>query len=205
MMKRNRSVLVFFALALLCLSATSLFAQVNSSAALRGTVTDKSKAVIPNADVKILNKETGLERATTTGQEGLYQFDLLPAGHYEIRISMKGFSTALIPNVELSVGQTTAIDASLSPSSQAETITVEASAPLVDVQKTDVSRAVTPAEVQNLPLNGRDFANLAFLAPGAKPVNSYDPTKNRIGVFGINGSAGRNVNITVNGIDNKDN
>jgi hypothetical protein len=205
MMKRNRSVLVFFALALLCLSAASLFAQVNSSAALRGTVTDKSKAVIPNADVKILNKETGLERATTTGQEGLYQFDLLPAGHYEIRISMKGFSTALIPNVELSVGQTTAIDASLSPSSQAETITVEASAPLVDVQKTDVSRAVTPAEVQNLPLNGRDFANLAFLAPGAKPVNSYDPTKNRIAIFGVNGSAGRNVNLTVNGIDDKDN
>jgi len=204
-MKRNRSVLAFFALALLCLSAASLFAQVNSSAALRGTVTDKSKAVIPNADVKILNKEIGLERATTTGQEGLYQFDLLPAGHYEIRISMKGFSTALIPNVELSVGQTTAIDASLSPSSQAETITVEASAPLVDVQKTDVSRAVTPAEVQNLPLNGRDFANLAFLAPGAKPVNSYDPTKNRIAIFGVNGSTGRNVNLTVNGIDDKDN
>jgi hypothetical protein len=205
MMKRNRSVFVFFALALLCLSAASLFGQVNSSAALRGTVTDKTKAVIPNADVKILNKETGLERATATGQEGLYQFDLLPAGHYEIRISMKGFSTALIPDVELSVGQTTAIDASLSPSSQAETVTVEASAPLVDVQKTDVSRAVTPAEVENLPLNGRDFANLAFLAPGAKPVNSYDPTKNRIAIFGVNGSAGRNVNLTVNGIDDKDN
>jgi hypothetical protein len=54
-------------------------------------------------------------------------------------------------------------------------------------------------------LNGRDLGNLAYLAPGAKPVDSYDPTKRRISVFGINGSSGRNVNVTVNGIDNKDN
>jgi hypothetical protein len=65
--------------------------------------------------------------------------------------------------------------------------------------------AVTPADVQSLPLNGRDFANLAFLAPGVKPVNSYDPTKNRVAVFATNGSSGRNVNATINGIDDKDN
>src|SRR5207245_691556 len=64
---------------------------------------------------------------------------------------------------------------------------------------------ITPRDVQDLPLNGRDLANLAYLAPGAKPVDSYDPTKNRIAIFGINGSSGRNVNVTVNGIDNKDN
>src|SRR5260370_12506054 len=59
--------------------------------------------------------------------------------------------------------------------------------------------------VQELPMNGRDFVNLAILAPGARPVDSYDPTKNRVGVFATNGSSGRNVNVTVNGIDNKDN
>ncbi len=75
---------------------------------------------------------------------------------------------------------------------------------LVDTQKTDVGRAITPSEVQNLPLNGRDFVNLAILAPGARPVPSYDPTKARIGVFATNGSSGRNVNMTINGIDNKD-
>src|SRR5205823_15034207 len=92
------------------------------------------------------------------------------------------------------------------PGKLTDVITVnETSLPLVDVLKTDVSLNITPAQVQELPLNGRDFANLAFLAPGAKPVNCYDPTKNRIAVFGIDGSAVRNVNITVNGIDNKDN
>src|SRR4029079_13405417 len=64
---------------------------------------------------------------------------------------------------------------------------------------------ITPRDVQDLPLNGRDLGNLAYLAPGAKPVDSYDPTKRRISVFGINGSSGRNVNVTVNGVDNKDN
>src|SRR5260370_34192392 len=93
----------------------------------------------------------------------------------------------------------------MSPSSQVETISVEATgAALVDVQKTDVSRPITPSEVQNLPLNGRDFVNLAILAPGARQVPSYDPTKARIGVFATNASTGRTVKVTVNGIEHKD-
>src|SRR5207248_4648161 len=69
----------------------------------------------------------------------------------------------------------------------------------------DLSLPVNTQMVEDLPLNGRDFVSLAVLAPGAKPVDSYDPTKNRIGVFAVNGSSGRNVNLTVNGIDDKDN
>src|SRR5262249_58242302 len=76
---------------------------------------------------------------------------------------------------------------------------------LVRKEKTDTGLNITPRDVQDLPLNGRCLGNLAYLAPGAKPVDSYDPTKRRISVFGINGSSGRNVNVTVNGIDNKDN
>ena len=190
---------------LLGLLASSLFAQVTATASLQGRVMDKSAAVVPGAEVKVTNKSTGLTRTATTGAEGLYNFDLLPPGIYEVRVSGKGFATTAFENVELSVGRSTALDAALTVSQQSEVITVEATSTQIDLTKTDVSRAITSSEVQNLPLNGRDFANLAFLAPGAKPMNSYDPTKNRIGVFGVNGSAGRNVNITVNGIDNKDN
>jgi len=199
-------VTIVLALALLCLSATGLFAQATASATLQGTVLDKSGAVVPNADIKISNKETGLARVTTSGGSGNYRFDLLPAGIYEVRVSVKGFATAVYSNVELAVSRTTTIDATLTPSQQAEVVTVESSgAALVDLQKTDVSRAVNPTEVVDLPSNSRDFVGLAVLAPGARPVNSYDPTKNRVGVFATNGSNGRNVNVTVNGIDDKDN
>src|SRR5258708_16506770 len=198
----------------LCLAAVALalfstgngFAQATASATLQGTVTDKSGAVVPGAEIKINSADTGLTRSTTTGSSGTYRFDLLPAGTYEVRISLKGFATAVFQNVGLGVSQTTTIDASLTPSQQTEVVTVESNgAPLVDVTKSDVSLPITTQMVQDLPLNGRDFVNLAFLAPGAKPVDSYDPTKNRIGIFAVNGSSGRNVTVTVNGIDNKDN
>src|SRR6266567_3746131 len=157
-MKHNRLVSV---LAVVCLVAFHLFGQANTTATLRGTVLDKTQAVIPGAVVSIANKETGLTRSATSNNEGSYVFNLLPVGHYEVRVSVKGFAIAAFESVELTVGQTTTIDATLSPSSQAETITVEAAgASIVDLEKTDVSRPIMPSEVQNLPLNGRDFVNL---------------------------------------------
>src|SRR5579862_6995960 len=200
-----KSFLFLFSFAVLAFTAMDASAQVSATATLQGTVVDKSGAVITGAAVKITAKATGAVRTDTSNNSGTYQFNLLPVGIYEVRITVPGFATRVFENVELAVSRTTTIDAQMSPSQQAETITVEASgAASVDLQKTDVSRPITPAEVQDLPLNGRDFVNLAILAPGARPVNSYDPTKNRIGVFATNGSSGRNVNVTVNGVDNKD-
>ncbi len=197
----------FLSLSLLILSfgGTTLFAQATASGTLQGTVLDKSQAVIPGAQVQTTNKATGLTRSTTTNESGLYRFELLPAGVYKITVSASGFGSVSSDNIGVLVGQTAIIDFTLSPGIQTQTITVTTEAPMVETQKTAVGRNITPQEVQDLPLNGRDFANLAVLAPGAKPVDSYDPTKNRIAIFGINGSNGRNVNITVNGVDNKDN
>ena len=198
--------LIVLALALAGLHVTRMSAQTTATATLQGTVTDSTGAVIPSAAVRIINKSTGETRAAVSNNDGLYSFNLLPAGIYEVRVSIAGFATAAYQDVEVAVSRTTTIDAQLSPSQQATTVTVEAAgAALVDVEKTDVSRAVSPAEVENLPLNSRDFVSLAILAPGARPVSSYDPTKARYGVFSTNGSSGRNVNMTVNGVDNKDN
>ncbi len=197
---------LFASFVILTLAAFPLLAQVNATGALAGTVSDSSGAVVPGAAVKISNKDTGLSREATSNAEGQYRFDLLPVGTYEVRVTMSGFANAVFANVGLTVSRTTTIDVTLSPRTQAETVVVEAGgAALIDMAKTDVSRPITPAEVENMPLNGRDFVNLAVLAPGARGVGSYDPTKNRIGVFATNGSSGRNVNITVNGVDNKDN
>ncbi len=196
------------ALAIFALSAlpVDLRAQATASAALEGTVTDNSGAVVPNADVSLASRATGFSRMTKTGASGLYRFELLPAGRYEVLVASPGFGSTKFENVELAVGQTSTVNASITPKAQSEIVVVEsAAAPLVDVQKTDVSLPISTQQVEELPLNGRDFVNLAYLAPGARPVDSYDPTKNRVGVFSVNGSSGRNVNVTVNGIDNKDN
>src|SRR5205823_6312141 len=106
---------------------------------------------------------------------------------------------------DLLVGQTANINATLKPGATNEVVEVSSTAPLVDVGKTDISQSITPAEVEQLPMLGRDVANLAYLAPGVKATDSYDPTKNRYAILSVNGQGGRNVNVTVNGIDNKDN
>jgi len=202
----HRQICLLLVLAVLIGSMMILNAQATATGTLAGTVTDKTGAVVPNANVKITNKDTGLTREMKTGGSGLYRFDLLPAGNYQVQTTMPGFATANFENVGVFVGQTSTIDVSLSPSAQAETVTVESTGtPLVDTTRSDLSLPVSTQMVQDLPLNGRDFVNLAILAPGAKPVDSYDPTKNRVSVFAVNGSSGRNVNLTINGIDDKDN
>lgn len=180
-------------------------AQATASASLTGTVTDQSKAVVVNAQVTLTDKDTGAVRSAKTNSSGLYRFDLLPAGNYALKVTLQGFKAFTIASTELIVGQTSTEDVVLEPGSVEQTVTVTEEAPIVDVTKTNVGLEVTQQQIQNMPLNGRDFGNLAYLAPGAKPVNSYDPTKNRVSVVSINGATGRNMNVTVNGIDDKDN
>ena len=203
--KRRRGGLFLFAALALLLMCIPTLAQVTASSSLEGTVADIKQAVIPGASVTVTNDATGLTRTVQTNESGAYRFDLLPAGFYDIKISASGFGDVTSSKVELLVGKTSTFDFTMSPGGRTETVTVTSDAPLLDQQKTDVGQNITPREVEDLPLNGRDLGNLAYLAPGAQPVDSYDPTKNRIAVFGINGSSGRNVNVTVNGIDNKDN
>ena len=189
----------------LLLGSAALQGQATASAVLEGTVLDASQAAVIGSQVKLINKDTDARRTTTSSSTGLYRFDLLPPGHYEVRVTMQGFRTVSVGPIELLVSQTSTVNITLEPGSVNETVTVTEEAPVVDVTKTGVGTTFSPSDVEDMPLNGRDFGNLAFLAPGARPVNSYDPTKNRVAVFSVDGSNGRNVNVTVNGIDNKDN
>lgn len=185
-------------------SAMNLLSQATASGVIQGTVQDNSQAVIVDAEVTAANKGTGAQRVASTNANGTYRFDLLPAGNYTVKVSKKGFATSS-RDVELLIGQTATVDSILAPGSANEVVEVLASAPLVDQQKTDVSQTITPTEVAELPMIGRDVANLAYLAPGVKQTDSYDPTKNRYAILSVNGQGGRNVNVTVNGVDNKDN
>jgi len=188
------------------IASTMMFGQaVTASSTLAGTVSDKSGAVVVGATVMAVDTATGNSRTATTNNLGAYRFDVLPPGVYSVRTAMTGFSTATANSVELLVGRTTTQDFVLKPGAAAETVEVTAAAPILDQEKTSVGMQITPEAIQDLPLNGRDFANLAYLAPGAKATAPWDPTKVRTSGVGINGSNGRNMNITVNGIDNKDN
>ena len=200
-MKRNYFLLLSLLVALWCGNA---FGQATASGTIQGTVTDTTGAVVVGAQVQAVQKSTGTVRTTATNGSGEFRFELLPASLYEIRSTKTGFGT-VVQRVELLVGTTATVNASLKPGAAGEVVEVTAGAPLVDTEKTGVSQSVTPSEVEELPLVGRDAANLAYLVPGVKAADSYDPTKNRYAVLAINGSDGRNINTTVNGIDNKDN
>ena len=200
----KRTVVLVLLLALSIFAGSSAFGQATATGAISGTVMDKSNSDISGAEVVITSKATGASRTAASSDEGSFRFDLLSAGSYTVKISKSGFST-VVQTVELLVGQTATANAVLNPGSVAETIEVTAESPLLDVAKTSVSMDITPRQVEDLPMVGRDAANLAYLAPGVKATDSYDPTKNRYAILSVNGENGRNVNVTVNGIDNKDN
>jgi hypothetical protein len=191
---------------LVLLSAASMFGQATANASLQGTITDKTQAVIGNkAVVTLTNKETGAVRTTNTNDTGEYRFDSLSAGIYSLKATAPGFSTAETKSIELLVGRTSTQNFTLNPGGVNETVEVTSTAPLVDQTKTDVSANITPEQITDLPLIGRDIGDLAYLAPGVKAADSYDPTKNRYAILSVNGEGGRNINVTINGVDNKDN
>ena len=196
--------LVLVAVFLLSLGSSDLFAQVTATATIQGTVVDKSQLVVAGAQVVAKNKDTDFSRTTSTSDTGYYRFELLPIGVYTISITKPGFATTT-ETVEIMVGQTVTANVELKVGAASEVIEVTSEAPLLEQEKTSVSQNITPKEVESLPMLGRDVANLAYLAPGVKQTDSYDPTKNRYAILSVNGAGGRNVNVTVNGVDNKDN
>jgi hypothetical protein len=201
-----RKITLFAVMAMLVLSlnGSATFGQATASGTIEGTVLDKSGASISGAEVVITSKATGATRTATSNDSGSYRFDLLSAGFYTVRVSKDGFSAVSL-TVELLVGQTASGNVTLNPGAVSQVIEVTEQAPLLDITKTSVSTDITPKEVEELPMVGRDVANLAYLAPGTKATDSYDPTKSRYAIVSVNGANGRNINVTVNGIDNKDN
>ena len=194
-----------FLVLLILASGNSLLAQATATGNIVGVVTDATGALLPAANVIATNQGTNAERTTISNASGQYRFDLLPVGIYSVRVEVSGFSTTQAKDLQLLVGSTLTVNMPLKAGTISTSVEVTALNQLLDTEKTDSSSSVSPQQITSLPLNGRDIANLAILAPGVKQVDSYDPTKNRYAVYAVNGSSGRNTNTTVNGIDNKDN
>ena len=170
---------------------------------IRGTVTDPSGAVVPNAKVTAKNQATGLAREVTTNGEGSYVLAELPSGNYEVAAESQGFQrTVRIATV--SVGLDTAVDISLALSG-GYIVDVSADAPLVETTRDVLGQVVDEVLVNELPLNGRDFTKLVALSPGATVEPSgVAGTQFGFGQFNINGNRDRSNNYTLDGTDNND-
>jgi hypothetical protein len=155
---------------ILVLSTASALAQL-STAALNGVVTDASGAVVRSANVVLRNVDTGIENQATTNDTGNYRFSNVAPGRYTLRVSSASFSTKQISEFVLAVNQTATIDVPLVPGATAEVVTVEATAEQLQVSSSELGTVIATKQVNDLPLNGRNFTQLLSLTPGVAPIS----------------------------------
>jgi len=142
-----------------------MLGQTTGSGTINGTVRDPAQAAIPGASVTIHNTDTGIDRALSTNDAGLYSAPFLSPGRYEIRVVTSGFTTLTRKDVTLQVGQTLTIDLELTVQAREESVTVTGEVPVVDTEKTEMSQVISQTQQENLPLAGRRWENFALLTP----------------------------------------
>lgn len=191
-------------LTLLISASVIVFAQ--QSATLSGRVTDPAGSVIAGARIKARQVATGQERTTVTNAEGIYVISNLAPGRYEIRIEAPNFPKTLLRSMDLGPGQQAVFDGTLEVSGPTETIEFDDrfNYPLVNTSTAIVDGVIRRQEVDRLPLNGRNFLELALLVPGNAPAPNFDPTKTGSVIVSSAGQLGRGGNITIDGADNND-
>ncbi|MGA8940072.1 MAG: carboxypeptidase-like regulatory domain-containing protein, partial [Acidobacteriaceae bacterium] len=192
-------------LGVLCpFAVCSALAQVPSSS-LNGIATDPSHAVVVGAHVTATNPSQGVSRTTLTNGSGLYTLSGLPAGIWNLRVEQTGFAPSEFTNIALQAGKSTTVDVRLRVASSGTTVQVNASgAGTLDMTQSMIQGEVTSRTIQSLPLNGRNFLELAYLIPGNRPAPTFDPTKTNTLEVSSAGGFGRGGNITVDGGDNND-
>ncbi len=171
---------------------------------ITGRVVDQQGAAVPGASVTALNTLTGFSRTGTSDAEGLYRLAALPVGTYDLTTELQGFSTIDRKGIVVSVGQTITVNFDLALAAVTETVTVTGASPLVESTSSSVGGVVDVTTIENLPLNGRQFANLAATIPGVGLGFHSDPTKSTQFSPQIGGGNGRNVNYQIDGGDNND-
>src|SRR2546425_10926420 len=157
-------VCLFFVLVAVSFFIPALDAQ-RGAATVQGTVRDTTGAVIPGATILATNTETNLRRNATSNEAGVFSIPDLPPGKYRAQVSLSGFQTRVLENIELVVGQEFVLNATLQVGSLTSEVTVASEIPLVDTSTSQVSGLVAERDVKDLPLNGRSFDNLISLNP----------------------------------------
>jgi hypothetical protein len=197
-------VLLGFMICFVLLSASG-FAQELGTGVISGEVSDPQNAVVNNAHVTAVQKTTGLARATTTNASGLFAINDLAPGIYELRVVAPGFADYISP-LQLEVGQQASLKIRIGLQKQTTVININDTdwVPLVNTVSSVVDGVVDSEQIDNLPLNGRNFLELALLIPGNTIAPNFDPTKQGTVVISSSGQLGRGGNVSIDGMDDND-
>ncbi len=183
------------------LGASSSFAQVDTGAVL-GTVTDSSGGRVSGATVTLTNEGTNASVSATTGDDGGYKFTPVKIGTYKVAVTIQGFQTMTTHGIAVSVGQNVVTDFALKPGSVSETVEVTTTAPVLQSQDASVGQVIDSKNVNDLPLNGRNFTFLAQLAAGVNTPQADTRGNAATGAFAANGNRPAQNNYLLDGIDN---
>lgn len=181
--------------------------QQAATATISGIVRDSNDAVIAGAQVLVTQKATSRTRETTTNAEGLFVLTNLSADTYQVKVRANGFADKAM-SIDLQIGQNATVNTTLDVGNVS--VTVDSGELLPnrlagpDTESSVVDGVVSRQEIGNLPLNGRNFLELALLIPGNSPAPNFDPTKTNSVVISSAGQLGRGGNITVDGADDND-
>jgi len=193
---RARSVASLIAFVITLLPAT-LVAQ-SGNGTISGLINDSSGAPIPGVAVTVRNLDTGVAVDAVTNEEGLYRAGALVPGSYRVEAGIDGFQPA-VRTVTLAVTQTLAIDIVLEVARQSETVSVDATVPLVDSQTSNIAQTVTREMLTALPLPNRAASSLVSLAPGVIMIDTGSGTAENYPVFSVAGGRARNQNFILDG------
>jgi len=186
---------IFITLALCLMVPLQVWGQV-SGATITGTVTDPSGAVVPNAQVAIANTATGITTNVTTNTAGLYTAPNLLPGPYRVTVAAKGFQTEARTGLTLTVGEEQELNVTLRVGQTTQTVSVSGQAPTVQLASSTLSAQVNSTTVRQLPLNGRDWTQLATLQPAVNAVVTQQPN----GVNAVRGNRGFGNQLTISGM-----
>jgi hypothetical protein len=200
-----RRLVLPFCPALIRLFASVALAQQAATATLGGRVVDPQGAVIVGAKITAKNKATDVQRETKTNDQGLFVLTNLAPGAYELKAEAPGFKT-MIRAATLEVGQSATVDVSLDVGSIAVADDFSSADDSVTINRVSsvVDGVINHRAIEHLPLNGRNFLELALLIPGNSPAPNFDPTKTNTVVISSAGQLGRGGNVTIDGADNND-
>jgi len=198
------AVSVCISLCFLMCQSRKAFGQVDEGAIV-GTVQDSTGAVIPNAQVTLLNTDQGITLQTNSNSSGSYTFSPVKVGNYEITVTAQGFTKTTQRNVKVQVAQTIQANITLKPGAATETVEVNTAPPVLQTEEASVGQVIGESEVNNLPLNGRNFTFLAQLGAGMQTPQADTRGNAASGAFSANGLRPAQNNYLLDGIDNNSN